>query len=250
MPRADRRRPGARPLPRLRPAQQRPHPALPERVGAPLPRGGPERDRRPGAALPLRRRRGGRGRRAGRAGGRVPGRDRRRARPLARLRLRGLAQPLPLEPRRRPRLGPLRRGRVPGDRRWRSRRSCARSTPCARCRSRWRRCAPTDAPGRLGDRPHPRGLPGRLLGAALDGGRGRRGAGARLRRRAAPSRRSRARARSRSSSTASRPRPIAIGRPRPLRARRASDATRRHTLALRPTPGLRIWSVSFAAGLP
>ena len=34
-----------------------------------------------------------------------------------------------------------------------------------------------------------------------------------------------------------------------LRARRA-PAPRAHTLVLRPSPGLRIWSVSFAAGVP
>ena len=42
--------------------------------------------------------------------------------------------------------------------------------------------APHRRARRLGHRPHPRGLSGRLLGAALDGGRGRRGAGVRLRR--------------------------------------------------------------------
>ena len=168
--------PGARPLPRLRPAQQRPDPPLPGRVGPPLPRRRAADDRRPGAPLPVRRRpRGGRrGPRAARR--RVPGRDRRRARPLALLRLRGLAQPLPLGPGRRPDAGSTSaRANTPGPRR-RSRPSCASSTRCASCRRRWRRCAPTDAPGRAGDGAEPRALPGRLLGAALDRGRGRRGA--------------------------------------------------------------------------
>src|ERR1700761_4515367 len=66
---ADRGRPGDRPLPRLRPAEQRAHAALRERVGAALPRGGALGDRRAGAALPLRRRpRGGGG-----GGGAGPG---------------------------------------------------------------------------------------------------------------------------------------------------------------------------------
>ena len=215
------------------------------RVVTPLPRGRAERDRRAVATLPLRRRpRRGR-RRPGRARGRVPGRDRRRARPLERLRLRGLAQPLPLEPRRRPRLGPLRRGRVPGDgdgdpgRAARDRRPAAAAGADGAAAAQRR-------PRRLGDRPHPRGLPRRLLGAALDGGRGRRGAGAGVRRGRAPTRPSRA------------PGEIVVeldGRPAatitvtnpalyPLAEHPSHEA---HTVTLRPTPGMRIWSVSFPA---
>ena len=110
----------------------------------------------------------GRGRRGTRAArSRVPGRDRRRPPPLARLRLRGLAQPLPLEARRRARLVPLRRGRIPGDRGSDPGRAAragraagaagADGAPAANRRAR-----------REGDAPHPRALPRRLLGGALD----------------------------------------------------------------------------------
>ena len=79
---------------------------------------------------------------------RVPGRDRRRARALARLRLRGLAQPLPLDHRRRPRAGSTSARANTWTPRWRSRKSCASSTRCARCRTRCRPCAPATPPTR------------------------------------------------------------------------------------------------------
>ena len=241
--------PGARPLHRLRPAQQRAHAALPERVVAPLPRGRPQRDRRPVAALPLRRRPGGRRRRPGRARGRVPGRDRRRARALERLRLRGLAQPLPLEPRRRARLGPLRRGRIPGDRD-RDPGGAARDRRPAAAAGADGAAAPDRRPRRPGDGPDPRDLPRRLLGAALDGGRGRRGAGARLRRPGG------------AYATVEGAGEIAVEldgepaatdrrrRPRPATPWPSIRATRPTPLPSAPRPGLRIWSVSFAAGTP
>ena len=126
-------------------------------------------------------------------------------------------------------------------RRSRSRKSCARWMRCSRCRSRWRRCAPATL-RRLGHRPHPRDLPRRLLGATLDGGRGRRGAGAGVRRPRVPSRPSRERERSLSSWTGSPPRrsPSPAPRSTPWPSTRA---TRRTAVTLRPAPGMRIWSV-------
>ena len=104
-------------------------------------------------------------------------------------------------------------------------------------------------PRRPGDGAHPGGLPRRLLGAALDRRRGRRGAGGRVRGR----RRLRhGRGSGRDRARAGRPRPastVATAEPRPLRSRRAPQP-RGARLTLRPTPGLRIWSVSFAAGHP
>ena len=110
---ADRGRPGAGPLLRLRPAQQRPHAPLRVRVGPPLPRGGPGDDRGAGAALPVRRRLRGGGSRDRTSRDRLPGGARRRPGALARLRLRGLAQPLPLGEGRGPALVSLRRGVLP-----------------------------------------------------------------------------------------------------------------------------------------
>ena len=243
---ADGRRPGARPLPRLRPAQQRADPALPGRVGPALPRRGPQHDRRPGPALPLRRRPGCRRRRPGATRRRVPGGDRRRSRALGRLRLRGLAQPLPLEPRRRPRLVPLRRGRIPGDRGG-DPGGAARDRRPARAAGADGPPAPNRRAGRPGDGAHPRDLPRRLLGAALDGGRGRRGADRRVRggRRLRNGRgrgrdRSRARRDARGAARRDRPRPL------PLAEHPRHES---HTLKLHPTPGLRIWSLSFAAAV-
>ena len=184
------------------------------------------------------------------ARGRVPGRDRLRARPLALLRLRGLAQPLPLEPRRSAELVPLRRGRIRRAPRRRSRPSCASRTPCAGPAGADGAAAGDRRPRRAGDGAERRALPRRLLGAALDRGRGRRGAGRPLRGRAAPTRRSRdegelaveldgAAAASRSRSTAPALYDLA-----------EHPRHESHELVLRPSPGLRVWSVSFAAGVP
>ena len=245
---SDRRRPRPGPLRRLRPAEQRADAALPERVAPALPRGRPQRDRRPVAALPLRRRPGGRRRRPGGARGRVPGRDRRRARALGRLRLRGLAEPLPLEPRRRPGLGPLRRGRIPGDRD-RDPGRAARDRRPAGAAGADGAAAADRRPRRPRDGADPRGLPRRLLGAALDGRRGRRGAGARL-----PGGRRlrdrRGRGRAAAEIDGEWGEPIAAG-PRPgLLALAEHPRHEAHSLVLRPTPGLRVWSLSFAAGAP
>ena len=187
-------------------------------------------------------------RRAGRARGRVPGRDRRRARALGRLRLRGLAQPLPLEPRRRPRLGPLRRGRIPGDRdrdpggAARDRRPAPLPEPMAPLR-------PTDAPGARVMAPTPEIFPGgswerpwtagedgeelaldyaaggayaTVEGSGRDRGRARRRAGA-----------------SRSPS----PPPASTRSP-------STRATRRTALPSAPPPVCESGRVSFAAGAP
>ena len=133
-------------------------------------------------------------------------------------------------------------------RRSRSRRSCARSTPCGPARADGA-AAPDRRPRRPGDRPHPGGLPRRLLGAALDRRRGRRGAGARVRgrRRLRDGRgRGRDRGRARRRGPASRSRSPDPG----LYALAEHPSHEAHRLILRPTPGLRIWSVSFAAGTP
>ena len=79
---------------------------------------------------------------------------------VVRLWLRRLAEPLPLGARRGAELGPLRRGRIPGRPRKRSRTSCARSTRCGRCRSRWRRCGPSDGARRRVMPPSPELFPG------------------------------------------------------------------------------------------
>ena len=91
--------------------------------------------------------------------------------------------------------------------------------------------APDRRPGATGDRPHPRALPRRLLGAALDAARTARSWRSTTRP-AAPSRRSRARARSRSRSTAS-GRLVAV-RPRP--GLRPSPSTRPRGAQPRPPP--------------
>ena len=103
---------------------------------------------------------------------------------------------------------------------------------------------------RPGDRPDPRGLPRRLLGAALDRRRGRRGAGARLPggRRLRDRRGQRRDRRPRSTASGARRSPPA---PPPACCTIAEHPRHEaHNLVLRPTPGLRIWSISFAAGAP
>ena len=217
---ADRRRPGAGPLLRLRPAQQRAHPALPDRVGAPLPRGGPERDRRAVAALPLRRR---------------PGRGRRRpdARSGSSSRSRSTPSTISGAPTAA-RAGPASSSgasaaRSPGSTsarantwrpRSRSRTSCARSTPCGRCRSRWRRCARPTPPAPGSSPPPPSSSP-----AAPGSGPGRPA-------RTARSWRSSTQAGGAYATVEGEGEiaveldgepttPIAVDRPRPLRARRA-----------------------------
>ena len=111
--------------------------------------------------------------------------------------------------------------------------------------------APHRRAGRQGDAPHPRALPRRLLGAPLDRRRGRRQPGRSPTKPAAPTPRSRAsgdldgRPRRRQSPTRSpstAPALYTLGRAPPPRAppRSRSD----------PSPGLRIWSISFAAGMP
>ena len=153
--------PGPRPLLRLRPAEQRPHPALPGRVGPPLPRGGPADDRRPGAALPVRRRPGGRRRRPRAAGGRVPGRDRRRARALAAYGCEGWPSLFLWGQGGALRLVSLRRGRVPGDRGGDPGRA-ARARRAARAAAADGAAAAHRRPRRAGDGADARGLPGRL----------------------------------------------------------------------------------------
>ena len=145
-------------------------------------------------------------------------------RALALLRLRGLAQPLPLEPRRGAEPGSTSaRASTPAPRR-RSRPSCASRTRCGTCPRRIAPLRATDAPGARVMAPTPGGLPGRLLGAALDRGRGRRGAGPPLRGRRRPRDGRGQTASWRSSSTARRASRCAIAGRRPLRPRRAPPA--------------------------
>ena len=212
--------PGARPLPRLRPAQQRAHAALPDRVGPPLPRGGPQHDRRPGAALPLRRRARGRRRRPAT---RSASSSRSRSTPSASCGTPTAARAGPASSSgasAAPSPGSTSARANTGRPRRRSRRSCARSTPCASCRRRWRRCArPT--PRAPGSWPRPQ----RSSPAAPGSGPGQQARTARSwrssTRRAAPTRPSRARARSQRRARR-RAQPVEIGqRSRPLRARRA-----------------------------
>ena len=106
--------------------------------------------------------------------------------------------------------------------------------------------APERRARRQGDAPQPRALPRRLLGAALD----RRASWRSTTRPAAPTRRSRARASSPSTVDGSDPHQLADRRRRASTSSPSTSATRRHHLTLAPLPGLRIWSVSFAAGIP
>ena len=104
--------------------------------------------------------------------------------------------------------------------------------------------------GRPGDGADPRGLPRRLLGAALDRGRGRRGAGAGVRGgRRLRDGRGRGRALGRASTAPSR---AAVADHRPRRSTHLAEHQRHeaHTVALRPDPGLRVWSVSFVPACP
>ena len=102
---------------------------------------------------------------------------------------------------------------------------------------------------RPGHPTHPGGLPRRLVGAALDRRHRRRGPGPRL-----PGRRrlrhGRGRGRDRRSrSTASGPRFPATRFPASA-PWPSTPATRPTALVLRPAPGIKVWSVSFAAGVP
>ena len=243
--------PGAGPLPRLRPAQQRAHPALRGRVGPPLPRRGPEHDRRPGAALPVRRRPA---RRSPPASSASASSSRSRSTPTATLwhaygcegwpslflwslggalswfhfgegEYLGTEEAIQAELREQDAL----RQDLPA--------------PIEPLRADRR-------PRRPGDGAQRRALPGRLLGAPLDRRRGRRGArrplrGGRRPRDARGRRRARGRARRRAGSSR-----CAVDGAGPLRPRRAPAARAPTSCVLRPSPGLRVWSVSFAAGVP
>ena len=184
---------------------------------------GLEDDRRAGAALPLRRRTRARSQRAWSGSGSNSRSRSTPIAPLARLRLRGLAQPLPLEAGRRADLVPLRRGRIPGHRGSDPGRAARAGCPARAARADGA-AAPDRRPGRQGDAPHPGALPRRLVGAALDRGRGRRGAWRSTTRPAAPTPPSRERARSPSRSTA-----------QPT-DRSRSTAPRLYTLAEHATP--------------
>jgi len=174
-----RRRPGPRSLLRLRPAQQRADPAVRSRVAPPLRGARLDDARRAGPALSLRRRPRCGGDGPGEAWRRVPRRDRRAAPALARLRLRGLAQPLPLEAGRRAGLVPLRRGRIPRQRGSDPGRAARAGRPARPATAD--RTAPPHRRDRRTSHASQRGaLSRRLMGASLDRRRGRNRAGGRL----------------------------------------------------------------------
>ena len=246
---ADRRRPGAGPLPRLRPAQQRPHPPLPGRVGPPLSRRRPAARsasrRRASPSAPTRRRSP-----PGWSGSGSSSRS--RSTPSATLwhaygcegwpslflwSLGGALSWFHFGEGEY--LG--HRGGDPG--------RAARAVDALReLPEPLAPLRPSDAPGARVMAPSAGGLPGRLLGASLDRGRGRRGA-------RVPYEAGGAYA------TVEGAGEIAVeldgDRAGPRRDRRAGlyplVEHPRHERAPAypaPLPGLRIWSVSFAAGVP
>ena len=160
--------PGARPLLRLRPAQQRPRAALRRSPGtsATATRGWRRSaSTRPASSSPASAAALGAGARAAR--GRATRSPTTPLRGLARLRLRGLAVAVPLGPGRRAALVSLRRGRVRGDRGG-DRRGAGRARPgLRRPRRRSSRCARPTRPGRWSPRRAEEVLPGGSLDRAV-----------------------------------------------------------------------------------
>ena len=159
--------PRARPLLRLRPAQQRAGPPLPARRGS-------ERYGDPGSSVlgvhsprfrfterPTSARGGG-----CRASGRLAGRGRHRLRDLARLRLPGLAVALPLGDRAARCAGTT---SARASTRRPRRRSAPSSEPPGGCRSRSSRCGRATRPGARSSPPTPELLPGGLRAASRGG---------------------------------------------------------------------------------
>ena len=107
---------------------------------------------------------------------------------------------------------------------------------------------PTDAPGETVIAPTPGAVPGRVLGAALDRRRGRRDARGPLRGRRRPRHR-RGRGRDRDRARRRRDR---LGGDRSAGSLRPGGAPTSRAAHADPSsrPGLQIWSVSFAAGVP
>ena len=246
--RAHRGRPGARPLLRLRPAQQRPRAALRGRLG-------PSATATPGWPRSASTRRGFAftGERAAlgpaleRLGVRHPVADDSRLRGLARLRLQGLAVAVPLGPGRGAALVSLRRGRVRGDRGGDRGGAAPRSTRlraagAARAAAAERRAR---GAGRAAERG---GLPGRLADAS-------RGEPRATARRSSSTTRPAART-PRSTARASCAWRVDGGEARRDRGRRARASTtspthprhERHALRLAPAPASSVYSVSFSAG--
>ena len=145
----------------------------------------------------------------------LPGRDRRRARALARLRLRGLAQPLPLDDRRRAELVPLRRGRIPAAPRMAIQEELRELDALRSLPEPMDPLRPSDAPGAKVMPPTPELFPGGSWEQP-----GPAASWSSTTRPAAPTRRSRARAARGRPSTAS-TRRRRIDGPAPLHARRA-----------------------------
>ena len=241
--------PGAGPLLRLRPAQQRPRAPLRDRVGPALPRRGPGDARRPLPPLPVHRAtRGARRRRSRGSGSRHPVADDSGY---------GSGTTTGARAGRRSSSG-ARAGRCGGFTsarastrrpRRRSRRSCAAHRPDAEPPPPLEPLRPSDAPGALvvaadatrsfraarRREPWRAGADAARARAQLRGGRRPRH---RRRRRASSGR---ARRRPRASARRSRARPV---RPRGPRAPRAPR------VATEPSSGLELYSVSFSAGVP